>query len=50
MELRDLMILDIESLTTTQALQVARDAIAVLTKGKNKDSHNFCRWRPNRNI
>ena len=33
MELRDLMILDIESLTATQAQQVARDAIAVLTKG-----------------
>ena len=33
MELRDLMILDIESLTATQAQQVARDAIAVLTQG-----------------
>ena len=33
MELRDLMTLDIESLTATQAQQVARDAIAVLTKG-----------------
>ena len=33
MELRDLMILDIEFLTATQAQQVARDAVAVLTKG-----------------
>ena len=33
MELRDLMILDIESLTTTQAQQVARDTVAVLTQG-----------------